>query len=329
MRYPKFLENGSTIGITATSAGVAYKLKNYEKSIENLNKMGYKIYETANVRNNSIRSSSPEDRALQLKEIYEDNSVEMIMCATGGMFQFEIMPYINYNVINKNIKWIMGYSDPTSLLYTITTSLDIATLYGFNAGGYDQDDFHRSLTENLEILKGNIIKQNSFNKYEIKDYSINNFSGYNLTEKVKWINVQGNGHLEGRCIGGCLDVLAGIPGTPYDNTAKFVEKYKEDGIVWYFDICELSSSNVYLSLLQLKYSGWFKYATGVIVGRVAVAKKDYDMTYKEAFTRVFNDIPIIMEADIGHVAPHMTLINGAMVNINCDNEKGSIGFVLK
>ena len=54
----------------------------------------------------------------------------MIMAATGGDFLFDILPHLNPSIIQENIKWIMGASDPTGLVYPITTKYDIATLYG-------------------------------------------------------------------------------------------------------------------------------------------------------------------------------------------------------
>ena len=44
----------------------------------------------------------------------------------------------------------------------------------------------------------------------------------------------------GRLIGGCIDVLKDIIGTKYDGTLDFIEKYKDDGIIWYFDNFALS-----------------------------------------------------------------------------------------
>lgn len=73
-----------------------------------------------------------------------DDNVDMIMCAAGGDFALEMLPYVNSENILNNPKWIMGASDPTSLLYYVTTKLDIATLYGHNAGGYDVKKLDKS-----------------------------------------------------------------------------------------------------------------------------------------------------------------------------------------
>ena len=61
----------------------------------------------------------------------------MILCAKGGDLLFEILDKVDYQALKANPKWVQGYSDPTSLLYAITTKYDIATIYGLNGKGYD------------------------------------------------------------------------------------------------------------------------------------------------------------------------------------------------
>ena len=45
------------------------------------------------------------------------------------------------------------------------------------------------------------------------------------------------------------------------------------------------------------------------------------ITYKEAFNKAFPNKNIIMEADIGHIKPVMTIINGSLVNIKFKNKE--------
>ena len=323
MQYPKFLKANSTIGITAPSQGVGDDIPSYEKSIQTLTNYGYRIKETKSVRKKGMVSTSGEKRAKELDELITDKDTDMIMCAAGGDFLIEMLPYINWQHIKDNPKWIEGYSDPTYLLYVITTKLDIATIYGCNAGSFDQTKLHQSLKNNLEILSGNIVEQHSFDYYQ-KEWKSNE-DGYNLTEKVYWETINGNVDIKGRIIGGCLDCLKDLPGTPYDNTKEFIERYKDDGIIWYFDICEPSAEETYRILFRLKEAGWFKYIKGIIVGRVASPKHFYqDFTYQDALKRMFKDLPIIFNADIGHIPPKMTIINGSMAHVTCKNGKGAI-----
>ena len=327
MKYPKFHNKDSNLGIVALSSGVGEFLNEYQKSLNNLEKHSFKILETASVRNSGDVSNKEEIRAKELEELVKNKDVDFIMCATGGDFLIEILPYINLDFLKNNPKWLMGASDPTSILYLVTTALDIATIYGFNACSFDHEKLHKSQNNALEIIKGNLIKQNSFDYYE-KSRPKNAIS-YNLTEKIYWENLNGDFDITGRIIGGCIDCLSYLPGTRFDYTKKFIEKYKEDGIIWYFDVFSLTTENFYLALLQLKESGWFNYIKGVIIGRIKFPGGFTKLTYQEALIKIFGNIPIVFNADIGHVAPKMTIINGSIAHIISKNKKGSIEFKME
>ena len=323
MQYPKFLEKGNIIGITAPSQGVGDDIESFEKSLHTLKKEGYQIKETKSVRNKGMASASGKIRAQEFGSLITKKNVKIIMCASGGDFLVEMLPFVNWQHIKENPKWIMGYSDPTYLLYIITTKLDIATIYGCNAGSFDQTNLHECLKNNLKILSGNIVRQDSFSYYQ-KDW-LENSDGYHLTEKVYWETINKEVDITGRMIGGCLDCLKDLIGTSYDYTKEFIEKYKKDGIIWYFDIFEPSAEVVYRTLFQMKEAGWFKYIKGIIVGRVAFPKHfNENFTYQEALKRMFPELPIIFNADIGHIPPKMTIINGSIAHITCKNGKGAI-----
>ena len=57
---------------------------------------------------------------VRLDELVKDEDVDMILCAAGGDFMLEMMPYVNFDHIRENPKWICGMSDPTNLLFTVT-----------------------------------------------------------------------------------------------------------------------------------------------------------------------------------------------------------------
>lgn len=337
MIYPQFLNTNDTIGLTAPSNGITQeaKIKRLDFAIQNFNQLGFKIQETPNVRTSTKGASTTAQlRAQHLLQLYQDNEVKMIFCAAGGDFLMEILPYINFDIIKENPKWLQGYSDPTGLLFTITTNCDIATIYSNNFAAFGMQPWHESLNQNLEILKGNILKQNSFSKYESEhtEYKVGN-EPYTLNKQVKWENARGEDYLsiKGRMIGGCIDILTELFGTRFDKTKEFIERYKEDGIIWYFDNCELSSEALIRTLWKFKDNGWFSHTTGIIFGRSATLTSYFDISFKEAILHSLEDlnIPIIINADIGHVSPRMTIINGAYATITCTKNKGTLTYTLK
>ena len=60
-------------------------------------------------------------------------------------------------------------------------------------------------------------------------------------------------------------------------------------------------------------------------------KSSTGIEFEEAVLQAIGelDIPIIFDADIGHVPPQMTLINGAIVNIKSKNGKGEVSFIIE
>ena len=336
MIYPEFLKEKDTIGVTAPSDGITdeVKLKRLDNAIKNFEEKGFIIKETPNVRCSvKGRSSTSKERASELESLYEDKEVNAIITSGGGDFLLEMLSELDFNTIKDNPKWLQGYSDPTGLLFTITTNTDIATIYADNFKTFGMEPWHKSLENNLEILKGNIIEQTSFSKYEEDKKLITGLEPFNLTKKVYWKNLNNEEviNIKGRMIGGCLDLITELFGTRFDKTKDFLEKYKDDGIIWYFDVCELSSESLIRTLWKLKDNGYFKYTKGILFSRVYACNSYYDITYEEAIYESLKDlnIPIIINADIGHVSPRMTIINGAIATITSSKGKGKIKFTLK
>ena len=336
MIYPEFLKEHDTIGVTAPSDGITdeVKLKRLDNAIKNFEDRSFIIKETPNVRCSvKGRSSSSKERAEELESLYKDDNVKTIITSGGGDFLLEMLSELDFNVIKDNPKWLQGYSDPTGLLFTITTNLDIATVYSDNFKTFGMEPWHKSLENNLEILKGNMVEQTSFSKYEEDKKLITGLEPFNLTKKVYWKNLNNEEviNIKGRMIGGCLDLITELFGTRFDKTKDFLEKYKDDGIIWYFDVCELSSESLIRTLWKLKDNGYFKYTKGILFSRVYACNSYYDISYEEAIYESLKDlnIPIIINADIGHVSPRMTIINGAIATITSSKGKGKIKFTLK
>ena len=324
MIYPNFLKQGATIGICAPSAGVGRKIDSFDLSIKTLKKQGYFIKETEHVRINDPRGGTAKQRGDELNQLFLDKDVDFVMCAAGGDFLNEMLPYISFSTLKKHPKFIMGASDPTSILYPYTTICDVATIYGCNAGSYDLRPLPKHLKNNLQIIQGNLIEQKSFSRYQSeKPWEVD---GYLPKTKVNYQATVQTLDVTGRCIGGCIDGLKDIIGTKFDGTKQFIQKYKEDGFIWYFDNFALSAEGLYRTLIQMKYAGWFEYTKAIIVGRTLIESSETGMTYKEALQNITENIPLIYQADIGHTSPSMTMINGAILHLTYKNHKASFHF---
>jgi muramoyltetrapeptide carboxypeptidase LdcA involved in peptidoglycan recycling len=339
MNYPKNLEKGSYIGVTATSSGFTSEvdLIRLANGVENFNKRGYSVIITDNVKkNNRGRSSDGATRANELMRLFNDDRVRVIMAASGGDFLVEMLSYIDYKLLLSRPKWVQGFSDTTGLLFTITTNLDIASIYSYNFGSFGMEPWHSSLSDNLKLLEGQDILQQSYDSYQ-DGYRerITGLEGIMPDKEVSWVNINPMGilhdseiNIHGRAVGGCLDVLLTLIGTRFDKTMEFINKYKDDKIIWFLESYELGSASLVRGLWQLKEAGWFDHAAGFIFGRPAIYNIDYDITYEEAIISVLGGLerPIILEADIGHKPPQFAMINGAIAHIKSCGGKGSILF---
>ena len=319
MKIPSYLNDNDYIGITACSCGVLDKIDEYENSIKRLN--NFNIIETDNVRTSGIVSSDKLVRAKELMELYKNNNIKCILIASGGDFLLEMLEDIDYDVIKNNVKWICGYSDPTSLLFSITTKLDIATIYSpCNCSGFNNDI---SINNYLDILRGNLVKQYKRDKYE----SIKGIGNeYNLDTDNIWLSNK-NIDVSGRLIGGCIENLKDIIGTKYDGTKDFINRYKDDGIIWYFDIFNLSSECLYNTLLQFKYAGYFDYTNLIVFSKVLFPNSYLNLEYEDVIKKALGDINYIYKFDVGHIKPTFTMINGFKVRIINNNIESSMEYI--
>lgn len=330
MIYPAFLQPGDTIGITAPSAGMGEGnnyMTEYLCSLDHL-KRRWRVVETPNVRTGQMPSSSGPQRAAELARLAEDPAVKAVLCACGGDFLVEMLPYVDWQAIGRSPKWYQGYSDPTGLLFPITTRLDIATLYGPNAGSYDMDRLHPALENNLSILSGRLPVQRSFDRYQPVGEEREADGGYRLTRPVHWQTPNGDFSAGGRLLGGCLDVLDILRGTEYAPVPAFVEKYRQDGVLWYFDVFAMSAEQVFYCLWSMKQAGWFRHASGFLFGRVMFPRGEF-LTYEQAARRALGEVPMALECDIGHVRPDFTLINGAIGRVNLEKGRAVLEMELK
>lgn len=337
MKYPKFIKKGDKIAVTAPSAGFCKEeqLQEYDNAIKNIEKMGFQFLETENVRTcEKERSSSAKERAKQFMQVWEDESVNAIICAKGGDFACEMLDYLDFEHLKKvSPKWLQGFSDITNLGFVLTTNLDIATIYGENIRDYGMREPFKTLTDSIKIMQGEEIIQKSFGVCEPKEDEREIFESYHLTLETQWKNLNNEKKLmfSGRCLGGCLDVIINLIGTKYDKVKDYIEKYKNDGIVWFFDIFEMSTPQVLCHLWQMKNAGYFEHCKGIIFGRAFLLREDYDMDLAEVVKDAIGNlaIPVILNADIGHVPPQMPIVNGSILEITCENGQGEIKTFLR
>lgn len=139
-----------------------------ELAIDNLKKI-FRVEVTKNVFGSSIVSSSTEERIKELNYLLDKN-VKGIIIARGGDFLLEIIDDIDYKKIKRKNIWVEGASDPTSLLYILTTKYDLATIYGRNAKQFSESN-SIDVKDNIKLIMDNNYIQNDYK--DIKIESVN------------------------------------------------------------------------------------------------------------------------------------------------------------
>ena len=343
MKFPEYLKPGDTLGVSALSHPVDKEEDQirFGNGAVQLAKRGYQVVFTADVFNDADkfgRSAPAEQKAAEFNELVADKNIKGIYSAGGGDFLAEMLPYVDLELFRKNPKWVQGYSDNTSLLYYLTTKGDVATAYGANFGDFGMAEWDISVSRGLEVLEGKCRVQHSFEAYQdgfgTRETGL---EGYSFDAPVVWdcINsTDGSACIKGRLIGGCMDVLLNLAGTPYDGTPEYIEKYKNDGIIWYLESFDLHFEQMMEGLWKMKEMGWFRYASGFVFGRpLFYPTQSWDgeplPCYEEVLLERLAElnVPIITGADIGHKGPQFVMINGAKAEVKCREGKGKVNYI--
>ena len=350
MRYPKDLQAGGQIGFPAPSCGNGYEpyLSAFNNGLRKFEKLGYKVNPGPNAyKQDGIGISTiPEDCGKELTDMYLDRANDVLISCAGGELMCEILEYVDFEQIKTaDPKWYMGFSDNTNMTYLMATICDTASIYGPCAGSFGQEPWHDAIWDALHLLTGEKRTMNSYGLWEKE--SLKNeeqpLEPYNVTEPLE-MKVYQNGELvmdpeatgtkvqmEGRLLGGCMDCLVNLLGTEFDHTKNFIEKYKEDGILWFLEACDLNVFSIRRAMWQMEKAGWFKYVKGFMFGRPANGDFVWTLDRYQAVLKVASEynVPVIMDMDIGHMSPMMPLVVGSMAKVELNGNSVSIAMEYK
>lgn len=360
MKYPKFLPEKGVIGFVAPSFGC--NIEPYKTAFLNAQKkfkeqgheldLGPNCYEGKGIG----ISNTPKACGKELTDYYcSDNNDVLISCG-GGELMCETMECVDFEAIKAaEPKWYMGYSDNTNMTFLLTTLCDTASIYGPCAAAFGMEPWHESLKDAYDILRGNRLQVSGYPLWEkesLKDEE-HPLEPYNVTEEKElriFLPVESKGHndgmlafrgnyaddmliqLEGRLVGGCMDCLVNLPGTRFDEVRGFSERYKEDGIIWFLESCDLNVMAIRRAIWQMKNAGWFSYVKGFLIGRpLCHGQEIMGLDQYHAVIDLLQEygVPIIMDLDIGHLAPMMPMISGACANISVQGNDVTISYELK
>jgi len=324
-QFPKPLKRGDTIAVTTPPSGVEVHFHEIiKKAVQNIEMMGFKIIVGEAVwTQKKARSDTKEKRAKEFMHFILDDNVDVIMPPWGGSFLMEILPLLDWEKLkNTKPKWIMGYSDISTLLFAYTLNTLHASAHDTNFFELSFDKVDATTAKWPDVLglhEGQSIKQVSSENYQSSWDNVlkNPGIGFDLDSPTKWKTFgEKSLSFSGRLIGGCLNTISIIAGTKYTPFEHF-RLNAEEGLVWYLEWTGLNARQVRRELWKLDELGWFENTNGVIIGRPSNSSPLKDFTYVDAIQETFEplNIPLIYDADIGHVPPLITLTNGAYAEV--------------
>ncbi|GKV79077.1 LD-carboxypeptidase [Pectobacterium carotovorum subsp. carotovorum] len=339
IRFPPKLVPGDLIAITAPSSGVPQHLHpRLELAIKNLKEKGFRVREGECLRTqHKNKSASKTSRAKELMCYLTDPEIKAVMPPWGGDLAIELLELLDFNLLAKTEpKWFVGFSDLSTFHFPLTTLSGWSTVHGPNLmdlGAKELDPTTQAIWDILESDRGTVVKQHASTAFQIDEnqWGTATDTGFNLTQKTRWKHLDGttsSAHFQGRLIGGCLDIISRLAGTPFGNLSLFRAQHHDEGVILYFENVEMNPCELTRALFSLRLQGWFNDLKGVLIGRSA-APDVSDPTrqhYLDALRSALGDltIPVLYDVDIGHIPPQMSLVNGAKANVVFTENSGSV-----
>lgn len=323
MILPKALKYGDTIGIYSPSSPVTYtSSKRFERAKLYLEQKGFHILECSLTgQYDYYRSGSIKERAEELNDLIRNPNVSCIMSTIGGLNSNSLLPYIDYETFQKNPKIMIGYSDTTALLLGIYAKTGIPTFYG-PALVPSFGEFEPFVDCTYKYFADTLLTDQHL-PYNINQPLFWSDEFINWEEKTKekdlrpnnWISVIG-GKATGRIIGGNLNTIQGIWGSPYMPLI-------QDGDILFIEDSSKDAATIERSFSSLKINGVFDKVSGIILGKheqfddCGTNRKPYEILLEVLQNQ---KLPFLADFDCCHTHPMITLPIGIQVEMDATNK---------
>ena len=333
LRLPRPLRSGDTVAVTAPSSGLdtdAQRVR-LDLVLDDVRARGFQVREGRCLRLNRQHVSAPaRERSAELMQMLLDPSVHAIVPPWGGELAIEVLDRLDWARLREAPpKWVLGYSDTSTLLMALTLHAGWATAHGpslMDLVPTQSDPLTRGV---WPALGGNLSNQplvqhsSAAHQIDWTPFETRVDAPFNLNAPTRWWRLDGHTEplrLSGRLIGGCLDTVCWLAATPYGDVPGLIRQSGADGVLLYLENAEMAPCALLRCLWSLRHLGWFDGLHGLVVGRSAVEPVtdpdalNHTTAWRQALAGL--DLPVLMDADIGHRPPQMLWINGAHAELN-------------
>lgn len=289
MITPPYLQPGNKVGIIATARKIS--LEEIQPSLTILKSWGLHpiIGNSIGLADNQY-AGTDDERANDLQNMLNDESIKAIFCARGGYGTVRIIDKIDFKLFQKHPKWICGYSDVTVLHSHINQNLNIETIHSTMLFNFPKDGGNNNAIESLKkALFGQEIS------YHLPHHPLNR-----------------NGKAQGNLTGGNLSLLYSLNNTPSDIDTKGKVLFIEDLDEYLYHIDRM--------MMNLKRSGKLNDLKGLIIGGMTDMKDNTILFGKTAEEIIFDAVkgynyPVCFGFSAGHIDDNCALIMGREVEL--------------
>jgi muramoyltetrapeptide carboxypeptidase LdcA involved in peptidoglycan recycling len=336
VRKPKRLKNGDTVATVSLSwggAGDKEFLWRYNLGKQRLKEVfGLDVIEMEHtLKGSSYLLDHPEKRAADLMQAFSDSAVKGIVSCIGGNDSIRMLPYIDFETIQKNPKVFLGYSDST-ITHLMCLKSGLSSFYGPSILAefaenraifeYTSRFVHKVLFDPMPI--GSVEPCKEWTGEYLAWTEENAKVCKKMKKNTPYRFLQGRKVVQGPLIGGCLEVLEMAKGT-----ALWPDESLFDGAILFFETSEdCTAPEIFESYLHWYGSnGILQRAKGIVFGKPYQGK--FQSEYEIAIQRILQEfslftLPVVCNMSFGHNEPMCILPYGANAELNCNNQTFSI-----
>ncbi len=258
---PARLRKGGTICVVSPSSfSEPFGLG---QGINYLRSRGYKVVLgecTRNLTRTGHTAGKDEARARELVRAFADDSVDAVWCSRGGWGAMRILDIIDFDVIKKNPKIFIGYSDITTLHIAMHQRTGLVTFHGPSIEGFAGENPEKDAPagkENIDRALSLLSRAEPWGRIE------NPPAGMLLRTVVP-------GRAKGPIVGGNLSMIVHTLGTD--------DSIDTDGKLLFLEDVHVSEYDIDRLLTHLHLARKFRKVKGIVLGQVSSFHKREDPT---------------------------------------------------